>query len=849
MKNITKIFAAAAASLLAFSCTPHFPEAVKSEIPQIANVTPVVTVDQETNYVTFSIKEKGVVPMWLFGEEKVDGKKAKYVYTGNGISLRVRDAGTHTIELKAYNKNGVSQGSKEVTFTLENTYHDPFDPTSIINNLISNEWYWNKNEDGHFGCGPSIVSNDWQGYETYGLTWWSALANEKAEYSLYDDKMVFTADGKYQYDPVDGKTYVNKDSGYKPEFKTGDEDYVVEIDPFESTYTLEQEWNEAGIEEVYLCLESGKNLSYIPNPQALTNPRYLILTNSKRKLDFVIDNGTLVSDPKYQISWRYQFAPKGKEPGLDYEADTNMWKHVDASDDNFDFGFYYAPGWAQIADPEVTHSNDTYTISLPEATSDQWQAQFHIDPNAANAIPVEAGKTYAFSCLVQTNKDLPGMTFKLTDATSDSNFLFEERVEVPAGKEFLFERKNIVMSANTSAENMKMFFDFGGNAADTKVSIRRITLQEYTAPAASINGVPFVGDAAELSFTQGAAVTVDGIELTYIDPDFFNGEAGSMTFAAESGDYRVYNQNGFLKVVPMFAGAPATYKDNGSLWIIGEGLAKPENGSAPGWNTDPAKDLPFAKDGNKYQVTVYVTGPNFKVFGQANWGMELGGDSYTVVEANDYFKINGFPGGADSDNGNIWSGDAFEAGWYVIRLVDNGDGSFEFYADKKKETYYDIDGATNLYKSATINPEFWYSPASWAGGLTPDYTIGANNDFTATMPAGIGGSEWMGQNKLHTGVATSSDKIYDFCCTLEADVDCVVTIKLTGNPEGDGDPHKFFYDGNVVLEAGTPLTYKKAKISQPNSNDDFTVIFDFGRVPEGKTVKATQICFQEHMEK
>ncbi|MCQ2142313.1 MAG: hypothetical protein MJY83_08200, partial [Bacteroidales bacterium] len=75
------------------------------------------------------------------------------------------------------------------------------------------------------------------------------------------------------------------------------------------------------------------------------------------------------------------------------------------------------------------------------------------------------------------------------------------------------------------------------------------------------------------------------------------------------------------------------------------------------------------------------------------------------------------------------------------------------------------------------------------------------------------------------------------------------TIKLTGNPEGEGDPHAFFYDGNVQLEAGVPFTYKKAKISQAQSNNDFTVIFDFGRVPVGKTVSATQICFQEHMEK
>lgn len=826
----------------AFSCRPEYPVASQDQIPQASKLTPVITVNQETNYVTFSIKETGVVPVWTFEEtvENTSGvKQKKYVFAQNGIQLRLRDEGDHQVELKAYNAHGLSQGSQICTFHLDNTYRDPFDPEPFISKLSSQPWYWNYEKDNHFGCGPSVTSGEWE-YENYGLKWWHAAAYEKDGFSLYDDCMTFTADGKYKYDPVDGKTYVNKDSGFKHEFKTGDEDYVVEIDAFESTYTVEQVWNGAGIEEVYLVLADGKNLSYIPNPEALTNPRYLIYGLTSKLADFVIDNGN--------ISWRYQFAPKGKVPGLDYDAATNLWLPIDASEDTHEYGFYYAPGWAQIADPEVSHNGESYTISLPQATSDQWQAQFHIDPKEANAIAIDKGTTYAFSCLVKTNKDLPGMTFKLTDATSDSNFLFEERVAVPAGKEFLFERKNITMS-EASAANMKMFFDFGGNEADTKVTIRRITVQEYTAPSSAINGVPFVGGQADLSFTKGEAVTVEGVDVTYIDPDFFEGDLASMKFAAETGDYRVLDLNGFLKVIPMSGSNPATYDNAKALWIIGEGIHKPADAAAPGWNEGFKTCLPFAKTGaNTFKMTAFVDGPNYKIFGQAGWGMELSADKYDAVEGNGYFKVNGFGESVSSDSGNIWSGEAFEPGWYVIKVTDNG-GTFSIVFDKKKEQYFDIEGATNLYRKATITPELWYSGGDWSGGLTPDYEIGANNDFTATIPAGVGGGEWMGQNKLHTGVATTNDKEYDFCCTLESNVDCVVTVKLTGNPEGDGDPHAFFYDGNVVLLAGEPLFYAKTNVKQRESNGDFTVIFDFGRVPVGKTVKATNICFQEHLEK
>ena len=104
----------------------------------------------------------------------------------------------------------------------------------------------------------------------------------------------------------------------------------------------------------------------------------------------------------------------------------------------------------------------------------------------------------------------------------------------------------------------------------------------------------------------------------------------------------------------------------------------------------------------------------------------------------------------------------------------------------------------------------------------------------------------MGQTKMISDVATSADKVYDFCATLLADEDMTVTIKLTSNPEESDDVHAFFYNGSVALEADTPFTFTMPSISQKQGSANLMLIFDLGRSPIGSTFKATGICFQEH---
>ena len=42
-------------------------------------------------------------------------------------------------------------------------------------------------------------------------------------------------------------------------------------------YSFENNWNEAGIEEIWLVLPAQKNLSYIPNQTIYDDPRFLVM--------------------------------------------------------------------------------------------------------------------------------------------------------------------------------------------------------------------------------------------------------------------------------------------------------------------------------------------------------------------------------------------------------------------------------------------------------------------------------------------------------------------------------------------------------------------------------------------
>ena len=119
---------------------------------------------------------------------------------------------------------------------------------------------------------------------------------------------------------------------------------------------------------------------------------------------------------------------------------------------------------------------DKYSLSFPEATFDQWQAQFFIIPDAP--ISLSAEKTYDFQVIINSTTDHGNITLKLTDTSDDGNFLFTNMVSAEAYEDMVFRFTNL---QGIDAEAVKLVFDFGKNAADTDVTIREIILQEHVA--------------------------------------------------------------------------------------------------------------------------------------------------------------------------------------------------------------------------------------------------------------------------------------------------------------------------------------------------------------------------------
>ena len=594
-----------------------------------------------------------MVPVWIFGDQKIDGKASKrYAYTENNVSLRFRDAGVYTVEVKAYNKDGLSQGSQVKTFTLNNTYRDPFDPSPYVRAIsggTTQEWVWNSTVNGHFGCGP--VGDP--------LAWWSCEANGKKGF-LYDDVMTFDAEGLYTFTPEDGMAYANTGSEYMPEYNKG-EDYLFPAEVKTTKYTFENNWNDAGIEEIYLVLEEGSILSYVPHKSAVEDPRFLVMDSKPADMKKTLKLMSTVYTPNNPdgISWYYEFVPKGSvvgEPDPLYGRESKVWILDNESAGYMGCGpdFGNSGGWWSAA----PHEKDGFALIDDELT-------------------FFANGKYVFD---------PGA--------------------------------NGMVYCNWESGWRPDGYYSGDGSTD------------YDAPA----------ELMESTYIQGTD---------------------------EIGDY-----------IEIPAGVLYGY------------IPKPQVLTEP--NRLYIKELTPQK----------------------------------------LFVVANFEG----------------ISWQFIYRPKDGQVDPQPEPDPEQPldpTDYDVNGDTNLWKAATLDVETWYSPGDWSGGLTPDYEVTAGNGIIVTIPDGVGGSEWMGQTKLKSGIATSSEKTYAFSVKLTADEDMTVTIKLTNDPEEDNDIHSFFYDGQVKLTAGETLLYVKEGLKQQVSGDNLMLIFDFGRSPIGSVVEASEIIFME----
>jgi len=450
MNKIFKNTCGALLAALAFAaCSPEeFVGPDQSGVPSIMAAKATATVDQTTNAVTFTLDNAASYPVWLLPS----GKKTTYS-TVNGQTVIFSVAGDYKIPYRIGNRNGISAGTDTLSFHIDN---------SIVNfdqyyNLLaggseksgkSKEWRIANTLAGHLGCGP---------LGTTGTGWYSAQPNEKAAMGLYDDRLTFTTESGYTYDPGKGGTvYVNKGATFGTNPGNGN-DYTANVEQQTADYHFEVEGT-----ALYLVLPAKTLFPYLSADAQYDRPRFRIENITATQLDLVYDNEAA------NISWHF-ILTAGSEgfQGFNADSDCNLWKNS-----KFTHTFYYAPGWSQIADPTVKADGNSYTISLPTATTQQWQAQvfFHTDmaTNSANS--------YDFSAKFISNTNHENVTVKLFKEGDDNTFFFTETIKLKAYEPYVFYKSNM---KGIDIDKVTLVLDFGGNAENTEVTVSRIDLQEH----------------------------------------------------------------------------------------------------------------------------------------------------------------------------------------------------------------------------------------------------------------------------------------------------------------------------------------------------------------------------------
>lgn len=174
-----------------------------------------------------------------------------------------------------------------------------------------------------------------------------------------------------------------------------------------------------------------------------------------------------------------------------------------------------------------------------------------------------------------------------------------------------------------------------------------------------------------------------GLDSWWIDSDYIRKDGDKLFFNAAKGKYRITSdlKKKYFIVEAMNGSNLASLNADGTgaIWIIGEGIGKPNvTSNEVGWNTDKALCLaPIG--GKKYQVTV-VAGTtikansiNFKFFHQKGWGGEFGGNAISTTS--DIIFVGNGTNGRDSGNLGILTGKQLEAGATYTFVVDLSAGN------------------------------------------------------------------------------------------------------------------------------------------------------------------------------
>lgn len=300
-KTFRYIYGLLAALIVGVAFTACSPDSVMdidpNQVPKASDIDVEISVDQEVNQVTFTLKTPECTPIWKFS----DGSKS----TINGCNKIYAIAGEYEVEISMYNRNGICDGSIIKKFTINNTIFDyaPYLKRLCGTDATGKTWQIAAGTRAHLACGEP--GSD-------GTGWWAAGPNEKAGTGLYDNRFVFanngaTDGGAYTFDPgTAGTFYVNKDATIFPEYNNAVDaggnkvDFRVPSQKKETTFKFE-----VSGPDLYVTLPAQTVLGYVPNDEVYNSPRFKVASIKENSLELVADNG--------KIAWHYILEPVAKE--------------------------------------------------------------------------------------------------------------------------------------------------------------------------------------------------------------------------------------------------------------------------------------------------------------------------------------------------------------------------------------------------------------------------------------------------------------------------------------------------------------------------------------------------------
>lgn len=416
-------------------------------IPVAANYEDCVkvTVDQATNYAYFHFNAApGVTPVWIIDGSSYNGEfTAKKYY---------RKAGTYSVQCKVKNRNGISDGAIERKFTVEKTKMNGFGG-------------FDTNSDYNLFKGATMTQAP--GFYAPG---WSQIADPVARMSGTDFSITLP---EATTDQWQAQVPFTTNISTTATAETYDFSVILTCSTDHPGVTVKFT-NPNDDNDFYFAervpLKAGEPFCYyetkLPSRDIQNLKLFIDFGGNPAGAEFVVENLVFIPTSKNDIE-----APEKGEPEpvwVDVASADNLWNQANPTPGKW----YYAPNWAQIADPTVKESGRSYSFTLPEATYDRWQAQFPIETTLGIADDTE----YDFLAIIESSTEFKALV-KLTDASDDNNFFFAKEVKLTAGGETRFFVKQAKLPS--PCEKLKLFFDFGFNPANTDIVIKDIIIQKH----------------------------------------------------------------------------------------------------------------------------------------------------------------------------------------------------------------------------------------------------------------------------------------------------------------------------------------------------------------------------------